>query len=277
MMIRKRLVSRFLTFAILASIAAQAWQAETHQIKVMISGGFSAAYRVLSPRFEVASHRHLDTVVGPSMGVAPTAIPVRLSRGEESDVVIMVRAALDDLVKKGQVVEGSQVDLGRSRIGIAVKAGTRVPDIRSLRAFRRTLLRATSVAYSDSASGVYVSTELFKKLGIEKQMASKSRQIQAEPVGQVVARGEVEIGFQQISELKPIGGIVVVGAIPEQVQQITLFSAGLVQRSTRKEEGRALIDFLSSGEACSAIEESALEPIACSNVHVRKARAAKHQ
>src|SRR6185503_14108158 len=119
-------------------------------------------------------------------------------------------SALDALVQKGEVVPGSQVDLVRSRIGMAVRAGTVAPDISSVAAFRRALLQARAVAYSDSASGVYIASQLFKRLGIAKEMVGKSRQVAAEPVGLVVARGEAEIGFQQQSELLAIDGITLV-------------------------------------------------------------------
>jgi molybdate transport system substrate-binding protein len=245
-------------FLCLVSVSVHA-----QSVTVMISGGFSPAYKVLGPQFEKFSGSHLETISGPSMGSTPGAIPVRLSRGENADVVIMVRSALDDLAKKGQVVKGSQVDLARSRIGMAVRAGAAVPDITSVEAFRSTLLQAKSVAYSDSASGVYVATELYGRLGIETEMAAKSKQIPAEPVGEVVARGEAEIGFQQMSELKPVAGITIVGPIPDEVQKITIFSAGLVARARNKDAGGALIKYLSSPEACHAIEESAIEPVAC--------------
>ena len=229
----------------------------------MSSGGFSAAYKVLAPQFEKASRTHVNTVWGPSMGTTSGAIPVRLSRGELADVVIMARSELDALAKKGDVVEGSQVDLANSRIGLAVRAGAKVPDISSVRALRRTLLRARSIAYSDSASGVYVASELFKRLGIEKEMASKSRQIPAEPVGAVVARGEAEVGFQQMSELQPISGITLVGPIPDEVQKVTVFSAGVVAKGADQEGGRALIRYRSSKAACAEIKKSAMDPVAC--------------
>ncbi len=232
-------------------------------IKVMSSGGFSAPYKVLAPEFEKESGAHVETLWGPSMGTTPGAIPVRLARGEAADVVIMARSELDALAKKGEVVEGSQVDLVRSRIGLAVRAGAAVPDISSVAAFRRTLLRARSIAYSDSASGVYIESELFKRMGIAKKMAGKSRKIPAEPVGLVVARGEAEIGFQQMSELLPISGITIVGPIPDELQKITVFSAGIVARSTAPEAGRALIHYLSSPAACPTIKQSALDPVAC--------------
>jgi molybdate transport system substrate-binding protein len=237
--------------------------ARAQTIKVMISGGFSAAYKVLAPQFEETAGVHLETVSGPSMGTTPGAIPVRLEHGEPADVVIMVRAALDELVKKGAVADGSQVDLARSRIGMAVRAGAPTPDLSSVEAFRRTLLQARSVAYSDSASGVYIASTLFKRLGIEKEMAAKSHQIPAEPVGQVVARGEAEIGFQQMSELLPISGIAIVGPIPEELQEITVFSAGIVTSSKAQEAARNLIRYLASPDRCPAIKQTALDPVAC--------------
>ena len=232
-------------------------------LKVMSSGGFSAAYKILAPEFERSTGVHIDTVWGPSMGNTPGAIPVRLAKGEAADVLIMVRSSLDELAKKGEVVEGSQVDLARSRIGMAVKTGALVPDISTVEAFRRALVNAKSVAYSDSASGVYIASQLYKRLGIEKEMVAKSRQIPAEPVAQVVARGEAEIGFQQMSELQPIPGVTIVGPIPEDLQQITMFSAGVVTRSTSKGAARSLIQFLASVQACPAIKETALDPVAC--------------
>jgi molybdate transport system substrate-binding protein len=244
-------------------IAFACSRAHAQDVRVMSSGGFAAAYKMLVPQFENASGAHVDTVWGPSMGTTSGAIPMRLSRGEPADVVIMARTELDGLAKKGEVVEGSQVDLARSQIGLAVRAGAAVPDISSVAAFRRTLLQARSIAYSDSASGVYVSSELFKRLGIEKEMAAKSRQIPAEPVGQVVARGGAEIGFQQMSELQPIAGITLVGPIPDELQKVTVFSAGIVAKGAGQEGGRALIRYLASPAACPAIKQNALVPVAC--------------
>jgi molybdate transport system substrate-binding protein len=229
----------------------------------MTSGGFSPAYKLLAPQFENANGVHLETISGPSMGTSPGAIPVRLGHGEPADVVIMVRSALDELAKKGNILEGSQVDLARSRIGMAVRAGAAIPGIGSVAAFRSALLQAHSIAYSDSASGVYIASELFKRLGIQSEMAAKSRQIPAEPVGLVVARGEAEIGFQQMSELLPISGITIVGPIPDEVQKITVFSAGIVAKSQAQDSGRALIRYLASPAACATIKQTALDPVAC--------------
>jgi molybdate transport system substrate-binding protein len=195
------------------------------------------------------------------MGKTRDAIPQRLQRGEPIDVVIMVGSALGDLIDQGKVAVDSRVDLARSRIGVAVRAGARKPDISSVAALRRALLEAKSIAYSDSASGVYVSTELFQRLGIADRVASKSRMIPAEPVGAVVARGEAEIGFQQMSELMPVRGIDIVGPLPPEVQKITIFSAGIVAGAKDGRAAKALLDFLSSPAASAAITSSGLEPI----------------
>ena len=136
--------------------------AQAAEVRVMISGGLTAAYKALVPEFERATGNKVITAYGPSMGTTINAIPVRLERGEPADVLIMVGYALDDLVKKGKAIADSHVDLVKSPIGIAVKSGAPKPDIVSADAVKRALLAAKSVAYSDSASGVYVSTEMFE-------------------------------------------------------------------------------------------------------------------
>ena len=231
------------------------------EVRVMISGGLTAAYKALVPEFERQTGNKVLTAFGPSMGTTVNAIPVRLERGEPADVLIMVGYALGDLVKKGKVVAGTEVDLTSSPIGISVKAGAPKPDISSAEAVKRALLAAKSGAYSDSASGVYVSTELFKKLGIAEQMKDKAKQIPAEPVAGVVARGDAEIGFQQISEMLPVPGVDIVGPLPPELQQITVFSAGIATVSKEPEAGKALISFLASPAARDAIIKSGMEPI----------------
>src|SRR5207237_1412891 len=201
------------------------------------------------------------TAYGPSMGTTQNAIPVRLARGEPVDVLILVGYALGDLIKQGKAVADSRVDLVRSPIGIAVKAGAPKPDISTVDALTRTLKAAKSVAYSDSASGVYVGTELFSRLGIAEEMKGKARQIPATPVGEIVAHGDAEIGFQQISELIPVEGIDIVGPLPDDLQRITVFSAGIATVSKEPEAGRALIKFLASPAARDAIVKSGMDPI----------------
>jgi molybdate transport system substrate-binding protein len=176
-------------------------------------------------------------------------------------VVIMAAAGIDGLAKAGQAVQGSRVDLARSSIGIAIRAGTPKPEIGSVDALKRTLLKAASVAYSSSVSGVYISTELFERLGIAAEMRSKSRRVESEPVAAVVARGEAEIGFQQISELRPVAGVEVVGPLPAEVQRVTVFSAAQAASSRNPAGARALMAFLASPAAAAAIERSGMDPV----------------
>jgi molybdate transport system substrate-binding protein len=231
------------------------------EVRVMISGGFSAAYRTLLPEFERTTRNTVATAAGPSMGNTPEAIPNRLQRGEPADVLIMVSTALDELIKLGKVVPDSRIDLARSKIGMVVRAGAPRPDISSVEAFKRALLEADSIAYSDSASGVYLSTVLFERLGIADQVLSKSRMIPAEPVAAVVARGEAQIGFQQISELLPVPGVDLVGPLPPEIQKITVFSGGVAAGAREPAAARALLQFLSSPAAAPAIAKSGLEPV----------------
>jgi molybdate transport system substrate-binding protein len=246
----------FATALLLAGTASAA------EVRVMISGGLTAAYNALVPEFERSTGHKVLTAYGPSMGTTVNAIPIRLERGEPADVLIMVGYALGDLAKQGKVIAGSSVDLVTSAIGVAVKAGAPKPDISSADALKRALLAAKSVAYSDSASGVYVSTEMFAKLGIVDAMKDKAKKIPATPVGEIVARGEAEIGLQQIAELRPVSGIDIVGPLPGDLQKITVFSAGIATGSKEPDAGRALIKFLASPAARDAIVKSGMEPIA---------------
>src|SRR4051794_26010877 len=165
---------RAFVFAI-AGILLLAGSASAADVRVMISGGLTAAYKELVPEFERLTGNKVITAYGPSMGTTANAIPVRLERGERADVLIMVGYALGDLARQGKVIAGSSVDLVRSPIGIAVKSGTPKPDISSVDALKNTLLAAKSIAYSDSASGVYISTEMFDKLGIADAMKDKAK------------------------------------------------------------------------------------------------------
>ena len=253
----------FRAFALgVASILWLTVAAGAAEVRVMISGGLSAAYNALVPEFERATGHKVITAYGPSMGTTANAIPVRLERGEPADVLILVGYALGDLIKQGKVVPGSRVDLVKSKIGVAVKSGAPKPDISSPDALKRALLAAKSVAYSDSASGVYISSEMFERLGIANEMKDKARKIPATPVAEIVARGDAEIGFQQISELKPVAGIDIVGPLPDELQRVTVFSTGIASVSKEPEAGRALIKFLASPAASAAIIQSGLEPTA---------------
>ncbi|MDR3467944.1 MAG: substrate-binding domain-containing protein [Xanthobacteraceae bacterium] len=253
----KRTVHLVLCVATLLALHAAAAATE---IRVMVSGGLSAAYKELVPQFERASGHTVVTAYGPSMGATENAIPVRLARGERADVLIMVGDALGTMVAQGKAIGTTRVDLVRSPIGMVVRAGAPKPDISTPEALKQTLLAARSVAYSDSASGLYVGTELFARLGIADQMKGKARMIPAEPVAAGVARGDSELGFQQISELLPVPGVDLVGPLPEPVQKITVFSAAVATGANEPEAAKALIAFLASPGAAPALRKSGLEP-----------------
>jgi len=251
------------TAALLAAglmlVAAAAHTQDIKVVNVMISGGFTAAYLEVVPGFERATGNKIVTSFGASMGNATDSIPVRLRRGEPADVVILASSALDDLIAQGRVLAGSRVDLARSSIGMVVRAGARKPDIGSVEALKRTLLDAQSIAYSASASGVYLSTELFPRLGVADQIKAKSHRIESERVAVVVARGGAELGFQQISELRGVPGTDYVGPLPPAVQRVTVFSAGVGAGAGDAAAARALVHFLASPAVASAITKSGLE------------------
>jgi molybdate transport system substrate-binding protein len=156
-------------------------------------------------------------------------------------------------------VAGSRVDLARSGIGVAVRAGAARPDIGSVDAFKRTLRQARSIAHSSSASGVYLES-LLQRLGLAAELAPKIRKVEGEPVGQVVARGEAEIGFQQVSELLPVAGIDYVGPLPAEIQETTVFAAGIPVGASNAEDARALVGFLTSPAAAAIIRKCGMEP-----------------
>ena len=247
----------------LGALALLAFSALAHaeQVNVMTSGGFTAAYKILGPKFAAATGNTLDTQLGPSMGKALEAIPNRLARGEHADVVIMVGYALDDLIKQGKVDPASRVELADSRIGLVVREGAPKPDISSVESLKKTLLDATSVAYSDSASGVYIEKELFNKLGVEDQLKPKAKMIPKVPVGSVVATGDYQLGFQQVSELLPVPGVSFVGKIPESVQSVTRFAAGIPVGAQHPKEAKALLDYLAAPAAQADVQATGLDSV----------------
>jgi molybdate transport system substrate-binding protein len=256
-----RIVRLLLAAFILMTTPAACFAAD---VRVLISAGFHQAYTELAPAFERASGHHLITTRGPSMGDSPEAIPARLARGEAADVVILDGAAADGLASKGLVRADSKVTLARSLVGMVVQAGAAKPDIGSVEAFKTALLAAKSIAYSDSGSGTYLSTKLFAKLGIADAVLPKSRKVRGppsgEPVAAVVARGEAEIGFQQVSELLHVAGVDYVGAIPTELQPGFTFAGALTPSAQDNEAATALLRFLSSQEATAVITKAGLAP-----------------
>ncbi|AGZ35610.1 ABC transporter substrate-binding protein [Pseudomonas sp. SWI6] len=245
------------TFACSAADAAPSGEALT----VLSSGGIMGAIREVAPAYEKKFGVKLNVVAAPSMGETPQAVPNRLARGEPADVVLMVGSALDKLVDHGQADKASRVDLGKSFIAMAVRKGEPKPDISTLQGLRTALLDSKSVAYSDSASGVYLSKTLFPRMQLGTAFDAKAHMIPAEPVGAVVARGQAQIGFQQLSELKPVKGIDIVGLIPAQAQKMTMYSGAIVSKSPHHAAAQALLDYLASPQADAAIEDSGLKPL----------------
>ena len=232
------------------------------EVAVVTSGGLAAAYDALAPRFEEETGIRLATAYGASAGGASDSIPARLERGERFDVLIMSQAGLDDLKGRGLVRPESRVDLASSSIGMAVREGAPLPDISTPEAFAETLLAAESIGYSASVSGTYVSTELFPRLGLADELAAKSRRIVSERVAAVVARGEIEIGFQQVSEILSIEGAAYAGPLPAEYQRVTTFSAGIAADAGNPDGAQRLIDFLASEGAAPTIAETGLDSAA---------------
>jgi molybdate transport system substrate-binding protein len=225
------------------------------EIKVIASGGLKAAALELIPDFERASRHLVVTTWAGSLDIRR-----RMEAGETFDLVIMPGAFIDELIKLGKVVAGSRADLAKSGIGVAVRAGASKPDISSADALKRALLAAKSIAYSTSASGIYLA-DLFQRMGIADELKPKIKQSPpGMPVGETVARGEAEIGFQQVSELLPVRGIEYLGPLPSEIQHFTIFSAGRHVGSKEPEAAKALIDFIKAPSAAPTIRKSGMEP-----------------
>ncbi|WP_278535008.1 substrate-binding domain-containing protein, partial [Delftia acidovorans] len=246
----------------LALGAATPSTAAADEIRVVTSGGFSAAYDQLIPLYEQATGHKVVTSRGASMGNAQDSIPSRLARGEQFDIVILADGALDNLAAQGKVEAGSRVDLARSMIGMSVRKGTPKPDISTVDALKQTLLDAKTIAYSASASGTYLANELFPRLGVAEQMKGKATRILSERVGAVVLRGDADIGFQQVSELLPFKELEFVGPLPDEVQQRVFFSAGVATGAKSPETARHLIRFLAAPAAAPIVRSTGMEPAA---------------
>jgi len=228
---------------------------------VMCSGAFIDAFRELLPAFERKNGLAVTTIEGSSLGDTPRSIPGRLRRGEAADMAILFDDVIDRLISEGVVLPLSKADLASSSIGVAVRAGGIAPDIGSVEGLTRALVAARSIAYSSSRSGTYVSTELIARLGIAADVVSKAYRVENRRVGDVVAEGGADIGFQQLSELLPIKGITVLGPIPDEVQQFTVLSATIPVRGTKPDAARALVAHLTSADSAEILRRRGLNPI----------------
>lgn len=228
---------------------------------VMTSGGFTAAHLALIPQLEHLTGARIVTATT-SVGTGDSSIESRLKRGERADLVIVSENMQRQFVEDGLVRAESCKLLARSTIGLAVKAGAPAPDASSVDALRRTLLAAKCVAYSASVSGKYLTTELYQRLGIAEEMLPRSHFTGGGVrTGTVVARGDADIAFQQISELLPVPGIAHITALPQELQRTTQFCAGIALSADKADLAGSVIAFLASADAANAIIQSGLEPM----------------
>jgi molybdate transport system substrate-binding protein len=231
--------------------------ATTNEFRVMSSGAFGPAYLALMPQLQRLTGKSIVTA-STSLGSGENTLEKRLQRGEVVDIVIVAEALLRQFIGSGLVLREGSAPLARSAIGMAVRAGAPKPDISSADALRNTLLQAKSIGYSASVSGQYLTTQLVQRLGIAEQVLGKC-QVVAGGVGVVVARGELEIGFQQMSELLPVPGIAHITPLPPEVQIVSVFSAGVAASCPDVPLARKVIEFLAGPQAAPAIVKSGLE------------------
>jgi molybdate transport system substrate-binding protein len=232
--------------------------ARADEIKLLASAGLKAAYLELLPQFERES-RHKVAAEWSSSPV----IRKRIEAGEEADVVIVAnvlgRSLAEELTKQGKIA-GAPVVFAKSGVGVAVRAGAPEPDISSADALKTSLLQAKTITYSAGASGVYIASML-QKLGIYDQVKAKAVAVKpSEPVGEVVARGDAEIGFHQVSELLPVKGIRYLGPLPADIQNITVYSGGIHSGTKAEAAAKALVAFLSTPSAMQSLGKHGLEP-----------------
>jgi molybdate transport system substrate-binding protein len=236
--------------ALVASGVAHA--AET---KVLSTQAAEQAYRELVPQFEAASGHKVSTIFTGTLDVQK-----RIGAGEMYDLIIMAGPAIDDFIKAGKVVPGTRVDLVKSGVGVAVPAGAPKPDISTTAALKQTLVAAKSIGYSTGPSGVYM-LGLFQRLGVADIVKPKLKQTPTGVfVGAIVANHEAEIGFQQVSEFVHFPGVDYVGPLPAEVQEVTVFSAGIQVGAKEAEAAKAWVKFLTAPTAAPVYRKMGLEP-----------------
>ena len=228
------------------------------EIKVLTAGAFKQVLLVLVPDFEKQTG-HKVIVENDTVG----ALTKRIEGGEAFDLAVLTPAAVNDLSTKGKFVAGSRTNLGQVGVGVVVKEGAPKPDISSVDAFKKTLLAAKSVAYIDPAaggsSGIYVAG-LLDKLGVAADVKPKAKLIPGGAVAEHIARGEAEIGIHQISEILPVKGITLVGPLPADIQNYTVYAAGLGANGKESEAAKALLKTLSGPAAADVLKSKGMEP-----------------
>jgi len=212
-------------------------------MKVLCTNGVKTVMLDLLPQFERTRGTKVDITWG-----AAVALVKEIEAGADCDLAILTAEAIDDLVKRGMVKAGSRVDIASSGIGIAVRKGTKKPDISTHEALKSALLAARSVAHSKSGmSGLYFPTVL-QRLGLVEAMRGKIViPVVPTPIGEVVAKGDAELGVQQISELLPVAGVEIVGPLPSSLQKVTTFSSGVMAKAKEPDAAKALVTFVAAG------------------------------
>ena len=227
--------------------------ADGARIKIISGGAMRALLVEAVPLFETASGIKAD------VRFALTSVLKReIEDGAIFDIALLPRPELDALARHGSITAGSQTDVTRSAVGLAVRSGAPKPDIATVAAFKRTLLSARTVGYSDGPSGAYV-TDLLQRLGIAPEMKPKIR-LTSGPVAELVAKGEAEIGLQQIVAILPVKGADLVGPLPAELQNIIVYAAGLSVRSANKQVARQFIAFMATPQAIDLIRAKGMEP-----------------
>lgn len=230
------------------------------ELKVIISGGFSGPYEQLLPQFERTTAINVATGSGSSQGKGPQTIAAQLARGVPADVVILSREGLTELIAARWIAAGTDVDLARTPIGVAVRAGAPKPDVRSVDDFKRVVLKARTVAVPSSTSGIFLIEEIFPRLGI-----AGSVNVKATPRGSgaaaMVATGQADIGLLPVSEVVHAEGVELAGVIAEEIQLHQIFAAAIVAASKEIEAAKRLIAFLTSESAAQTIRRGGMEPL----------------
>jgi len=243
-----------------ASLVATA-ATQVREVRVMSAGATAPAYLQLVPAFESKTKQKAVTLATLT-GLGAQSIVARVRAGEPVDVVLIASNVMDDLVNAGLIRTDSRIDVARSSIGMAVRAGARRPDITTVEGLKQAILNARSIAVSSQISGVYLTNELFPKLGVAEQAAPKTTKVEKGAAGDLVASGEAEIAFQQISELRAVKGIDYVGPLPASVQRISVFSAGIAAKAPNPAGAKALLELLMSAEGRGVMQQTGLDPIA---------------
>jgi len=229
-------------------------------LRLLCSSGFIGAAQAIAPDYEKGRAIHLDIVKAPPAGLTLADTVEQEPSPEAFDLVLTDRASMDRLVAQRRVDPATRVDLGQSLIAMAVRDGAQKPSIDTVDDLREALMNAESVAYANSPTGMYLSHWLFPRMELDQNFVLKSRAISAEPVGNAVARGDVQLGFQQLSELKAAPGIDIVGLIPDNVQQMVLYSGAVMNNSPHPLQADALLDYMKSSQGRAAIQASGLKP-----------------